>query len=107
MKKMDIATKLEFLMKKHNIKNLSQLSKHTKVPYTTLRSISTESNITLSTAKKLCSFFNVPLDFLIDDDISLDSYNSKLINLAEFDDETIADIKSYIAYKRYLLSLDK
>ena len=51
--------------------------------------------------------FNVPLDFLIDDEISIDKYNSKLISLEGFDDETIADIKSYIAYKRYLLSLEK
>lgn len=110
MKIMDLLTKLESLMEKNEIKNLSQLSKCTNVPYTTLRSIFTpkaESNLTLSTAKKLCTFFNVPLDVLIDDDVSLDSYYSKIINLEEFDDETIADIKSYIAYKQYLKTLNK
>lgn len=100
-------------METNGIKNLYQLAKKIDIPYTTLRSTFREdndkidSNLTLSTAKKLCAFFNVPLDFLIDDEISIDKYNSKLISLEGFDDETIADIKSYIAYKRYLLSLEK
>lgn len=36
---MDLIEKLQFLMKKNNIKNISQLAKETNIPYTTLKSI--------------------------------------------------------------------
>ena len=52
---MDLIEKLQFLMKKNNIKNISQLAKETNIPYTTLKSIfdGDVNDIRLSTSRKL------------------------------------------------------
>ena len=61
-------------MKKNKIKNISQLSKETGIPYTTLKSIfdGDVNDIRLSTSRKLCDFFKITLDELLDDEISID-----------------------------------
>lgn len=73
---MDLIQKIQLLMKKNNIKNTSQLSKETSIPYTTLKSIfdGDVNDIRLSTSKKLCNYFNITLDELLDDSISLINY---------------------------------
>ncbi len=70
---MDLIQKLKILMKKNNIKNISQLSKLTLIPYTTLKSIfdGDVNDIRLSTSRKLCDYFQITLDELLDDDIQL------------------------------------
>lgn len=70
---MDLIGKLKMLMKKNNIKNIAQLSKETNIPYTTLKSIfdGDVNDIRLSTSKKLCDYFKITLDDLLDDTIEL------------------------------------
>lgn len=71
---MELIEKLNLLMKKNNIKNLAQLSRETNIPYTTLKSIfdGEVNDVRLSTSRKLCDYFNITLDELLDDDISLE-----------------------------------
>lgn len=104
---MELIEKLNLLMEKNNIKNISQLSKETNIPYTTLKSIfdGDVNDIRLSTSRKICDFFHITLDELLDDDIALDSFryaSSNGIDLEGLDEETIEDIKDYVEYKRNL-----
>lgn len=79
---MELIEKLKLLMKKNNIKNTSQLSKETTIPYTTLKSIfdGDVNDIRLSTSRKLCDFFSITLDDLLDDNIELDFFQPNNIN---------------------------
>ncbi len=89
---MELIDKLHLLMQKNNIKNLSQLSKETNIPYTTLKSIFNRdvNDIRLSTSKKLCNYFKISLDDLFDDNIELTSL--KNIPLSEFNtDKPVKD----------------
>lgn len=106
---MDLIQKLQFLMKKNNIKNISQLSRETTIPYTTLKSIfdGDVNDIRLSTSRKLADFFKVTLDELLDDDISLndnfrfashDGYNTE--GLDENDIEEINRFVEFIKNKK-------
>lgn len=80
---MDLINKLHTLMERNDIKNIAQLSKVTKLPYTTLKSIfdGDVNDIRLSTSKKICNFFNITLDSLLNDNIELhtmpSTYNDK------------------------------
>lgn len=67
---------LEYLMKKNNIKNMNALSKESGIPYTTLKNFYTRGteNVGLSTLKKISSFFDVTLDFLV---YGITTYNLK------------------------------
>lgn len=101
---MDLIEKLQFLMKKNNIKNISQLSRETNIPYTTLKSIfdGDVNDIRLSTSRKLSDFFKITLDELLDDDISLNenlksvSYNG--INTDELDENDIEEINRFVEF---------
>ena len=66
---MDLVDKLEKLMQENKIKNILSLSNNADIPYTTLKSIFNRevTDIRLSTAVKLSKFFNVSLDYLLDD----------------------------------------
>lgn len=91
-------------MKKKNIKNISQLSRETNIPYTTLKSIfdGDVNDIRLSTSRKLSDFFKITLDELLDDDISLEpkfkfaSYNG--INIDELDEKDIEEINRFVEF---------
>lgn len=67
---------LEYLMEKNNIKNMNALSKESGIPYTTLKNFYTRGteNVGLSTLKKISSFFDVTLDFLV---YGISTYNLK------------------------------
>lgn len=101
---MDLIEKLQFLMKKNNIKNISQLSRETNIPYTTLKSIfdGDVNDIRLSTSRKLSDFFKITLDELLDDDISLNenfrfaSYNG--ISTEGLDENDIEEIKRFVEF---------
>ena len=56
---MTFLEKLEYLMKKYNIKNLHELSTKCKIPYSTLRGFYTKGtdNIKLHTLRTLSKFF--------------------------------------------------
>ena len=75
---MNLIEKLNLLMKKNSIKNISQLSKLTSIPYTTLKSIfdGDVNDVRLSTSRKLCDHFKITLDELLDDDIPLEGFQN-------------------------------
>ena len=104
---MNLIEKLSILMKKNNIKNTSQLSKLTGIPYTTLKSIfdGDVNDIRLSTSRKLCDYFHITLDDLLDDDIELpntlhyptyDGINAK--DLEELNEEDIKEINRFVEF---------
>ena len=95
---LDLIQKLKILMNRKNIKNISQLSRDTKVPYTTLKSIfdGDVNDIRLSTSRKLCEFFHITLDELLDDDIEIDDTNYININTKGLEKEDINKIYEYV-----------
>lgn len=69
---MDLTEKLEFLMRERKIPSRMALSKESGVPYMTLVNFwekGTE-NVKLSTLRKLADYFEVSLDYLVDDNIA-------------------------------------
>lgn len=92
---MELIEKLNLLMKKNNIKNLSQLSKETNIPYTTLKSIfdGDVNDIRLSTSRKLCDYFKITLDDLLDDSISLYDVRMASYNAVDTDGLNETDIE--------------
>jgi hypothetical protein len=106
---MNLAEKINYLMKKNNIKNPKELSTRLKekelaIPYTTLLTIINNEvqDIKLGTAKKLSTFFNVTLDELLDDNLTLDntfkyaSYNG--INEDGLDENDIEEINRFVEF---------
>lgn len=75
---MELIQKIKILMKKNNMETTAQLSKATSIPYTTLKSIfdGDVNDIRLSTSRKLCEFFNITLDELLDDNVELIDYKA-------------------------------
>lgn len=111
MKLMNMADKLNVLMKRNNIKNPKELSeklnqKNLKIPYTTLLTIINNEvqDIKLGTARKLCNFFNITLDDLLDDNVELPqdfkfaSYNG--IDTKDLDEEDIEEINRFVEFIR-------
>lgn len=105
---MSFLNKLEKLMSDNGIENISQLSRETGIPYTTIDGFYKKGteNIKLSTLKKLANYFNCSLDFLVDDNIS-DNMGSKIDTIAAHHDgeywteEELEDIENF---KKYVLS---
>ena len=66
---MSFLERLEYLMKKHGIKNNAELSKISGVPYTTIDGFYKKGydNVKLSTLRKLSSCLNCSIDYLVDD----------------------------------------
>lgn len=101
---MELIHKLQILMKKNKIKNISQLSKETGIPYTTLKSIfdGDVNDIRLSTSRKLCDFFKITLDELLDDEISIDenfkfaSYDG--VDTEGLDENDIEEINRFVEF---------
>lgn len=102
---LNLINKLHILMIRNNIKNLSQLSKETNIPYTTLKSIfdGDVNDIRLSTSRKLCDYFNITLDELLDDDIELTDFRYAEYNGLNTDgltEKDIEEIKAYIEMRK-------
>lgn len=100
---MELIEKLHILMNKKNIKKISQLSRETNIPYTTLKSIfdGDVNDIRLSTSRKLCDYFKITLDDLLDDDIELEdfryaSYNG--IDTEGLDENDIEEINKFVEF---------
>lgn len=95
---MDLIQKLKILMNRKNIKKLSQLSRDTNIPYTTLKSIfdGDVNDIRLSTSRKLCDFFHITLDELLDDDIEIDDTNYININTKGLEKDDIEKVYEYV-----------
>lgn len=98
---MDLSEKLNYLMKINNIKNPKELSIRLKesnfeIPYTTLLTIlkGEVKDIKLNTALKLARFFNITLDELLDNNVSIT--NTQPLNLQGLTSEDIKEINKYI-----------
>lgn len=107
---MNLSEKINILMKTKNIKNPKELSEelkkqNLKIPYTTLLTIINNEvqDIKLNTAKKLCIFFNITLDELLDDkiDINLNTLISNNIDTTGLTQNDIDEIKDFIEFKKY------
>lgn len=85
-------------MNRKNIKKVSQLSRDTNIPYTTLKSIfdGDVNDIRLSTSRKLCDFFHITLDELLDDDIEIDDTNYININTKGLEKNDIEKVYEYV-----------
>lgn len=102
---MELIEKLHILMKRNNIKNISQLSKETKIPYTTLKSIfdGDVNDIRLSTSRKLCDYFKITLDDLLDDDIELNDFkyaSNNGINIDGLNENEIEEVNRFVEFIR-------
>ena len=109
---MDLIQKLNYLMKKNNIKNISQLSKETGIPYTTLKSIfdGDVNDIRLSTSRKLCDYFKITLDDLLDDNIELDQFRIASYNAVDtegLDENDIEEINKFVEFIKQKKNKDK
>lgn len=82
---MSFTDRLEYLMKKNGIRNKSELSKQSGIPYTTIDGIYKKGsdNIKLSTLKKLAACLHCSLDFLAECDPTPDTI------AAHFDGDTL------------------
>lgn len=77
--KLNLRDKIEFLMNRAEI-NRAELSRATKIPYTTLDSILKRDhfeNVKLEILRKLCAYFNVSLEYLVLDEIIDPGYRRK------------------------------
>lgn len=109
---MELIQKLNYLMKKNNIKNISQLSKETGIPYTTLKSIfdGDVNDIRLSTSRKLCDYFKITLDDLLDDNIELDQFRMASYNAVDtegLDENDIKEINKFVEFIKQKKYKDK
>jgi len=110
---MDLIEKLYYLMKRNNIKNTAQLSRETSIPYTTLKSIfdGDVNDIRLSTSRKLCDYFNITLDELLDDNIELrEDFRFASFNGAdtqELDENDIEEINRFVEFVKNKKKNDK
>ena len=98
---MDLIEKLHILMNRKNIKKISQLSIETNIPYTTLKSIfdGDVNDIRLSTSRKLCDYFEITLDDLLDDDIEItDFYSENNININGLDEKDIEELNRFVEF---------
>jgi len=98
---MNFLDKLEFLMKEKSIKNLNVLSDLSGIPYTTLKEIYTKGtdDIKLVTLEKIKNYFDVTLDYLLDDEITNPEYGKIMVVAVSRAEET--HIKKYRALDEY------
>lgn len=94
-------------MDSYDIKTVRELSDKLeanglKIPYTTLITIlgNHVQDIKLETARRLCTFFHVSLDTLLDDNIPLVDNSRLILNLEGLSDQDIKEIKQIIEIKR-------
>ncbi len=108
---MSFLNKLEKLMSDKGIENISQLSRETGIPYTTIDGFYKKGteNIKLSTLRKLANYFDCSLDFLVDDNVT-ENIDNEVQTLAahhdgvDWTEEELEDIENF---KKYVLSKRK
>lgn len=80
---MDFLEKLDLLMRGKGITK-SDLARNSGIPYTTIDSFYKKGyeNVKLSTLKKLCAYFEVPLDYWVEHEhtVEMDKKNSPSAN---------------------------
>ncbi len=98
---MTFTEKLDYLMKKKNIKNRSQLSKQSGIPYTTIVGFFEKSteNIRRTTLIKLADFFDCSLEYLVSDAITNEDYGKNIgFNINSYEKQ---NIRKYRALDEY------
>lgn len=105
---MNLAEKINLLMIQNDIKNPKELSKKLiekdlKIPYTTLLTIINNEvqDIKLGTARKICTFFRITLDELLDDNIPILDINNPL-NTDGLSEQDIKELHELIEIKKKL-----
>ena len=78
---MKLTEKLDVLMEERKL-NKAELSRNTRVPYTTIASLYEKGydNIKLSTLKRLARYLDCSIDYLADDNINDRYYMSNISN---------------------------
>lgn len=101
---MSFIEKLDMLMAEKHI-NKSTLSKEAGIPYTTIDGFYKKGseNIKLSTLRKLASYFNCCLDYLVDDDNIVSNYNTIAAH-KDGENFTPEELNKIEEYKRLLLA---
>lgn len=97
---MTFTEKLDKLMQERRI-NKSTLAKESGVPYTTIDGLYKKGsdNTKLSTLRKLSSYFNCSLDYLVDDEIENDAdISAEQFNVKVLTKEEKEDIQRYIDF---------
>lgn len=97
---MTFTEKLDKLMQERHI-NKSTLAKESGVPYTTIDGLYKKGsdNIKLSTLRKLSSYFNCSLDYLVDDEIESDAeIATEQFDVTVLTKEEKEDIQRYIDF---------
>lgn len=97
---MTFIEKLDKLMQERHI-NKSILAKESGIPYTTIDGFYKKGsdNIKLSTLRKLSSYFNCSLDYLVDDEIENDAnMSADQFEINTLTKEEKEDIQRYIDF---------
>lgn len=97
---MTFTEKLDKLMQERHI-NKSTLAKESGVPYTTIDGLYKKGsdNIKLSTLRKLSSYFNCSLDYLVDDENESDTeITAEQFDVTALTKEEKEDIQRYIDF---------
>ena len=98
---MSFTDKLDTLMAERHI-NKSILSKEAEIPYTTIDGFYKKGsdNIKLSTLRKLASYFNCTLDYLVDDENtgSVPTTIATHFDGGDFTEEEMEDILAYAEF---------
>lgn len=97
---MGFIDKLNLLMEKKKISK-AELARESGIPYTTIDGFYKKGteNVKLSTLKKLCSYFECPLDYLADDDTD-DAVHTIAAHFDgdEYTEEELDEIRSFAAF---------
>ena len=98
---MSFTDKIDTLMAERHI-NKSILSKEAEIPYTTIDGFYKKGsdNIKLSTLRKLASYFNCTLDYLVDDENtgSVPTTIAAHFDGGDFTEEEMEDILAYAEF---------
>ena len=100
---MNFLEKLDMLMNERQL-NKNKLSKESGIPYTTIDGFYKKGtdNIKLSTLKKLANFFDVSLDFLVDDNVSIRNPYETLAAHHEGDEFTPEELEEIEQFKAFV-----
>lgn len=105
---MNLADKLNILMKKNNIRTPKELSnqlnqQNLKIPYTTLLTIINNEvqDIKLGTARKLCDFFNITLDELLDDNIDIIDTKAEITKDEDLTPSEVEELHLFMEFIKY------
>ena len=102
---MNFLEKLDVLMKERNL-NRSTLSQESNIPYTTIDGWYKRgySNAKLSTIQKLAKYFDVTLDFLLDDGgTNVVFEQPKIFNVSYKEQEMIKKYRSLDSYGKKMV----